>query len=66
MKSLGCAIQQIATNEGVRIDEEIKQKVSSIVYQPPTDKMQSTYKAFIVLHCLETNFLKFALSFFEE
>ena len=67
LRSLVCALQQYAANEGVLIDEKMREQVENgISYKRPPNKMYATFVAFILLNALETNFLTFARNFFRE
>ena len=66
MRSFTCSLTQFAGNEGVTIDDFIKTEVNKITYELPHSKMFATYEAFIIFHSLDSNFLSFALQFFEQ
>ena len=66
MRSFSCAILQYAGNVGVTITEQMIQDVNQITYEIPTNQMIATFESFILFNSLESNFLSFAKSFFEQ
>ena len=65
VRNLLCAVTQYAAHAGVDLESGMMESVMEITYTAPSNIMWSDIDAFVTLNSLETNFLSFAVEFFE-
>ena len=65
VRNLLCAVTQYADHAGVELQQGMMDSVMAITYTSPTSMNWTDISAFITLNSFETDFLSFALEFFE-